>query len=231
MKIWPVIVAAGVGIAILCALGTWQIIRMNEKALALSQIEKHFEEPPISLAEAMARADKGDDIEYLKVEAKGTVDVAHTLHRIGSRKGMPAFEMIRPLTTPDGSFILVDDGLAYDPNAVNTANAEVDVIGIVRKHDKGRGSFDYDNDPAGNVWTWWDIPAMVKAASPPAGAKTAPFILQRLPSPDEKSELWAIPPQIELANNHLFYAVTWFCLAAALAGVAGLVVLQNRGRY
>lgn len=228
MKSWPVLVAAGLGIAILCTLGSWQIIRMGEKAEALNKLQQHFAEPAISLTEAMARAEKGEDVEYLKVEAKGIIDAAHTLLKIATRKGMPAFEMIRPLTTPDGNFILVDDGLAYD--AAAPATTEVDVTGILRKHDKGRGSFDYDNDPAANVWTWWDLPAMFKAANPPAGSKPAPFILQRLPSPDEKSEPWAIAPQIELANNHLSYAITWFCLAAVLAGMAGLVVLQNRGR-
>lgn len=228
MKIWPVIVAAAVGIAILCTLGTWQLIRMGEKAGALAKLQQNFNKPPITLAEAMARAEKGEDVEYLKVEAKGTIDDAHTLLKISTRKGMPAFEMIRPLTTPEGQFVLVDDGLAYDPAA--PAAPEATVVGILRKHDKGRGSFDYDNDPAANVWTWWDLPAMIKAANPPTGYKPAPFILQRLPTPDEKSEPWAIAPQIELANNHLSYAITWFSLAAVLAGMASLVVLQNRGR-
>jgi surfeit locus 1 family protein len=230
MKIWPVIVAAALGIAILCTLGSWQIIRMGEKAETLAKLQQHNNEPPISLAEAMQRAEKGDDVEYLKVEVKGTTDLAHTLLKISTRKGMPAFEMIRPLTTPEGKFVLVDDGLAYSPTATNQAPTDFNVIGILRKHDKGRGKFDYDNDPVANVWIWWDIPAMIKAASPPEGAKPASFILQRLPSPDEKSEPWAIAPQIELANNHLSYAITWFCLAAVLAGVAGLVVLQGRGR-
>ena len=230
MKIWPVIVAAGIGIAILCTLGTWQLIRMGEKAQALSKLEQHFAESPISLADAITRAEKGEDVEYLKVEAEGTFDNAHTLLKIGTRKGMPAFEMIRPLTTPEGQFVLVDDGLAYDRAAGGSTPVETQIVGILRKHDKGRGTYDYDNDPSANVWTWWDIPAMIKAASPAEGAKPAPFILQRLPSPDEKSEPWAIAPQIELANNHLSYAITWFCLAAALAGIAGLVVLQNRGR-
>ena len=228
MKIWPVIVTAAVGIAILCTLGTWQLIRMGEKAEASAKLQQHFNEPAISLGEAVARAEKGEDVEYLKVEAKGTIDAAQTLLKISTRKGMPAFEMIRPLSTPEGQFVLVDDGLAYDPAA--PAASETTVIGILRKHDKGRGSFDYDNDPAANVWTWWDLPAMIKAANPPAGSKPAPFILQRLPTPDEKSEPWAIAPQIELANNHLSYAITWFCLAAVLAGMAGLVVLQNRAR-
>lgn len=228
MKTWPIIVAAGLGIAILCALGSWQIIRMGEKAAALSRLQQQLSEPAISLADAMARAGKGEDVEFLKVEAKGSIDAARTLLKIATRRGLPAFEMIRPLTTPEGYFVLVDDGLAYD--AAAPASAEANVIGIVRKHDKGRGSFDYDNDPEANVWTWWDLPAMLKAANPPTGAKLAPFILQRLPSPDKKSEPWAIAPQIELANNHLSYAITWFSLAAALAGVAGLVVLQNRGR-
>ena len=230
MRIWPVIVTAAVGMAILCTLGTWQIIRMGEKAEDLAKLQEHFNQPPVSLADAMARAEKGEDVEYLKVEAHGTVDVAHTLLKISTRKGMPAFEMIRPLVTTEGNLVLVDDGLAYSPTATNQQSAEFAVIGILRKHDKGRGSFDYDNDPAANVWTWWDIPAMLKAASPPEGSKPASFILQRLPAPDEKSEPWAIAPQIELANNHLSYAITWFSLAAVLAGVAGLVVLQNRGR-
>ncbi|MEO9168833.1 MAG: SURF1 family cytochrome oxidase biogenesis protein, partial [Aestuariivirga sp.] len=37
-------------------------------------------------------------------------------------------------------------------------------------------------------------------------------------------------PKIELNNNHLGYAITWFGLAAALAAVAGAFVFGRERR-
>ena len=121
MKNWQVITAAAVGIAVLCGLGSWQIFRMNEKALQVAQLEKHFNEPAIDLTEALGRAAKGENIEYLKVEAKGTINPAGSIHKLATRRGMPAFEIIRPLITSDGNLLLVDDGMAYDAGAGATS--------------------------------------------------------------------------------------------------------------
>jgi surfeit locus 1 family protein len=94
----------------------------------------------------------------------------------------------------------------------------------VRLHRKGRGIFDNDNDEEGNTWYWWDLPAMQAAAEAPQNAKVAPFILQK---PDiafgATTSIQIHPAQVELSNNHLGYAITWFGLAAALLAVAAVL--------
>ena len=226
MRLWPVVLATGLGLAILLSLGTWQVFRLAEKNRQVIQLQQRFAAAPVTLGEALTRADQGEDIEYLKVKVEGLVEPSHTLKKLSTRRGMPAFELIRPLATPDGNFILIDDGLAYEPDGKPGDATEKSFVGILRAHNKGRGYFDGDNDVAGNLWTWWDIPAMVKAAG--HGGRFVRYVVQRLPDSDGMVEPYALLPEVELTNNHLTYAITWFSLAAALAGVAGLFILQRR---
>jgi surfeit locus 1 family protein len=75
------------------------------------------------------------------------------------------------------------------------------------------------NDAARNIWYWRDIDAMATAMGPDAG-RVHRYIV----------DAEAIPPvpggwpkggvtRLELPNRHLEYALTWYGLAAALAGV------------
>ncbi|MDO8352423.1 MAG: SURF1 family cytochrome oxidase biogenesis protein, partial [Aestuariivirga sp.] len=60
-RIWPVVLWAGLGIAVLLALGTWQLFRLAEKGAQLAEIAERTKAPPISLTEVLTRRDKGTD--------------------------------------------------------------------------------------------------------------------------------------------------------------------------
>ncbi len=221
-RLWPLALATTIGLIILCGLGTWQIFRLAEKTKLIAQLEARMDAPAITLADAVERQAKGEDIEYMMVKAEGQIDTAHTLAKITSYEGKPGWEIIAPFTSSDSIFVLIDYGPSAtkkiaDPN-VNTQT----IYGMVRSHKKGRGLFDNDNDEAGNTWYWWDLPAMWSAAQAPQDVKIAPFVLQQ---PDLAygftTSIRERPAQVELSNNHLGYAITWFGLAAALLAVAG----------
>jgi surfeit locus 1 family protein len=75
------------------------------------------------------------------------------------------------------------------------------------------------DDAAGNAWLSRDPALYAEAYGLPAAA-VAPYIIDADFDPDLSGGL----PQggetvVDFPNNHLGYALTWFGLAAALAGV------------
>ncbi len=218
-RLWPLALTSAIGIAILCSLGTWQIFRLAEKTKLIANLEARMAAAPITLSEALERKAKDEDIEYLKVTSQGRSDWPHALNKITSSDGRPAWEIIVPFTSTDGTFVLVDAGAAPEKMSSREAAPE-DITGVIRLHHKGRGFFDNDNDVVANTWYWWDVPEMLATVGAPADAKVATFIVQKLPSLDTTLPPIAQKPKVELNNNHLGYAITWFGLAAALLGVS-----------
>jgi surfeit locus 1 family protein len=226
-RIWPVLVAAAVGFCILCGLGVWQVKRLAWKEALIAEIDGRMTSTPVSLLEALNTT---GEKEYLRVTATGRYLPVQALRRMASINGNPGYELLQPFLSTDGVFVLVDRGTVSvddsDGAFAPVTDKDVNITGLVRLHDKGRGRFDGDNDDKGNLWVWWDIPAMLAAGHPPAGATNAPFILQVLPSTDLPPKPLVTAPKVELSNNHLGYAITWFGLAAALVGVTGAFVFR-----
>jgi len=225
-RIWPVLLASGLGIAVLVFLGVWQVERLAWKEALIAGIERRAANPPTTLADALARQAKGEDIEFLKVSVSGRFQHEQEKHLISVYESGPGWEIVTPLYMADGAMVLVDRGVVpaelkeASSRAASDPQGDVTLMGIVKSHGYGRGMFDPDNDPHGNMWFWWDVPAMI-AGSPPA-VSSAPFVLQLLPAPGDKSFPRPQPPGAGLVNNHLQYAITWFSLALALAVIAGL---------
>ena len=44
-RIWPIVLWAGLGIAVLLALGTWQLFRLGEKQALLAEIAERSQGP------------------------------------------------------------------------------------------------------------------------------------------------------------------------------------------
>lgn len=225
-RLWPILLASTIGIAILLGLGVWQVKRLGQKEALISSLENRLKIPPISLAEVLVKLGQGEDIEYLKVILTGQPDPKNTFRKVTSINGDPGWEIIAPFRTDDGSLVLVDLGAIAENQPLSLADTPQTIVGVARFHNKGRGYFDNDNDAAKNIWYWWDVPAMLAMLKHIAAVHAAPFILQKLPSNIENEVPLAELPKVELANNHLGYAITWFGLAAALAGVTGFYLFS-----
>ncbi len=133
-------------------------------------------------------------------------------------EGRAGWHVITPLRTEDGEVVLIDRGFVPDElrNPASRAQGELDgvvaVTGIVRVPET-QGTFTPDNEVGANRWFWRDLQAMARSIG---AAEVAPFYLEA-----EKSDVpggWPEGGQtrLELPNNHLQYAITWFLLAACL---------------
>ena len=129
--------------------------------------------------------------------------------------------MFAPARLAGGSVVLVDRGFVpadrKDPatRAQGTPQGVVDIVGVMR-WPEARGMFTPADEPQNNVWYLRDSKAIAAAKK---WDTAAPFYIeQETPVPPGG---WPKPGKlvVELPDNHLQYAITWFGLALGLAGV------------
>jgi surfeit locus 1 family protein len=231
-RIWPVILATVLGVALLLTLGVWQLQRLAWKESLLARLSERVEAPPLDLASAEDRLAQSQDAEFLRVKFSGRYLHPSALKMIATYEGGHGWTIITPVVTEDGWAVLVDRGRvpADRFSDISTPEGVVEISGVLRIHDGKKGYFDPDNDPAANLWYWWDVEAMLDAGQFPSGLIRFPAVVQRLPEQAEVGFPRAEQPRSKLANNHLGYAITWFGLAAALVVISGLYVRDLRRR-
>ena len=226
-RIWPILLASTIGIMILLSLGIWQVQRLTWKEGLIAELDNRLKAEPISLQQAMEKKAAGQDLEYVKVKLTGQID-GKVLRKVSSINGEPGWEILSPFKTDDGQLVLIDLGAIAENQTFNPDTTVKSFNAIIRVHNKGAGFFDADNDPVQNIWYWWDLPEMMATAFTKSDGVPVSFILQKLPTANDNNIPSSEAPKVELANNHLGYAITWFGLAAALAGVAGFYVFSLR---
>jgi surfeit locus 1 family protein len=219
--------------AVLVGLGVWQLQRLQWKEGLIAKIEARTKAPPIGLEDAAAMAAQGEDPSYYRVRVSGRFDHAKERYLFAVSEGRAGWHVITPFETEDGETVLIDRGFVphglKDP--ASRADGEVEgtvaVTGIVRLPDR-QGPFTPDNEPEANRWFWRDRDGLARSMFPGETVRVAPFFLEA-----EKGEApggWPEGGQtrLDLPNNHLHYAITWFLLAAALLGVYGVYVWKAK---
>lgn len=215
--------------AVLIGLGTWQLERLAWKAEIIAFREARLAAPaiplPADLAEdGLAEADLAENREALaalenrRVRVAGVLLHEREIYLAASRRGSVGFDVITPLRRADGTVVLVDRGWTpaaeRDParRPQGQVEGQVAVAGVVRLTG-GRGWFTPDNDPARNYWFWLDLPAMTRFA----GVDAPPLVVVAGPAPNPGGLPIGKEARVELRNDHLQYAITWYALALALA--------------
>ena len=220
-------------LAVLVGLGLWQLKRLHWKEGLIAQIETRTKAPPIALKDATLMAGEGRDPSYHRVRVGGRFHHAQERYLLAVSAGRFGWHVITPLETGDGEIVLIDRGFVPDRLKDPALRAEgeiangVTVTGIVRMPET-QGLFTPDNEPVANRWFWRDLKAMAQSMFPGGSVGLAPFFLEA-----EKGEVpggWPEGGQtrVELPNNHLQYAITWFLLAACLVVIYVAYVRKTR---
>ena len=222
---WPTLFLVP-ALVILIGLGLWQVQRLDEKTALLTEIETGLAAEPAVLPTVLSEP---DDWQYRRVEIEGRF-----LHEeeifLASRtyRGQPGLHVITPLLRTDGGpTVLVNRGwIPLDRReAGSRLEGQVDgpltLTGIARVPPP-RGWMQPDNDPVDNLWFWLDLPAMAATAD----IGPAPDLIIEA---DRSGEGYPIGGQtrLDIPNNHLQYAVTWFAFAGTLLVI---YVLYHRRR-
>jgi surfeit locus 1 family protein len=226
-------VATAIALAILIALGAWQLQRLKWKEGLLAHIAALQSAPAQPIAPALEAIAAGRDVDFTRVRVVCPgLAAAPFLQLYGLQGGQPGWRLVSACAATGGPYrsILVDRGFVADtvsarPPEDRAARAPVTVVGVLRRPD--RATFVAPaNQPAANRWFTRDVPAMAQAlgASDPAPV----MLFAETSSNPEWKALVPAPLPAEIPNRHLEYALTWFGLAAALAGVYAAVLFRRR---
>ncbi|MGF1605517.1 MAG: SURF1 family protein [Rhodothalassiaceae bacterium] len=212
----PATIMTLIGLAVLISLGVWQVQRLHWKQDLIARLEQRLAAEPVPLP-----ADIEDPAlwDYRRVGVEGVFAHAREAYVFAGRQRTGGWYVITPLIRKRGAPVLINRGWvpddARDPAArpAGQIPGPVRVTGIVRVTRPGN-AFTPEPDREARLFFAADIAALAEAAD--LGA-VAPVILDAdvsdAPGPEGGQT------RLDLPNNHLSYAVTWFALAAVLLAI------------
>lgn len=216
-------------LAILLGLGTWQVQRLHWKEGLIATIDARIDSAPQPLAAIEARLAEAGDVDYWPVSLAGTFRHEGERHFFATHKGHSGYFVYTPLALDDGRLVLVNRGFVpFDrKDAATRGEGQVEgrqeIAGLARNRVDGKpNSLMPDNDPAKNIFYWKDIDAMTASAGVGAPGDYLPFFVDADDAPNPGGLPVGGVTLVDMPNSHLQYAVTWYGLAAALAGVMGV---------
>ena len=221
-------------LAILLSLGTWQVRRLHWKEQLLADMAARRVAAPVALADIEAMVKRGEDIEYRPVTVSGTFANNKERHFFATWRGRTGYHVYTPLRLADGRFLFVNRGFTPFEAKEPEMRKQGQLTGVQRVTGLARArlaekpsSIVPENDLAKNIFYWKDLDAMA-ASTGIAADRLVPFFVDAGDAPNPKGLPIGAVTQFDLPNNHLQYAVTWYGLAAALAGVGLFAVLRRK---
>ncbi|HLW92441.1 MAG TPA: SURF1 family protein [Roseiarcus sp.] len=226
--LWPALFTA-LGLAILIALGVWQLHRLKWKEALIAEVSARVGAPPVAAPEEAEWASLDPaNYEYRHVRVSGAYDFAHqvlvfrALENPRGRYGGPGYLVMTPLRLASGPIIIVNRGFipsdekgAYATPPAEKEGGAVEVVGLMRASEP-RNWFTPADDPGRGEWFTRDPKAIAAAMKL---APVAPFTIDADAGPDPSALPEGGETILAFPNNHLSYAITWFGIAIALAGV------------
>jgi len=228
VQFWPTTLSLA-GILVMIGLGAWQVQRLNWKqdlietiaartAMAPRQIPAARDWPVLDVAA----------LRYLPVTASGRFlhryerYVFTSLKVSRGRHGGPGYWVVTPLELADGTgYVLVNRGFVpdrmHDPatRAAGQVAGVVAVRGLVRQSQRP-SPFTPDDNRRANIWYTMNVAAL---AADIGLSPVAPFVIDATASGAPGTLPQARDSRVQITNNHLSYAITWFALALCLAAV------------
>lgn len=214
----------------LVGLGVWQLQRLEWKEGVIAQIEARTERKPVTLERAVALSKELTDPSYLPVSVKGRFhhDKERYVYAI-SLDGEPGWHVITPLETSGGRMVLINRGIVpeafRDPGTREQGQLQevVDVTGLIRTPEE-QALFVPDNDVQANQWFSRDLEAMAGSMFSEGTVEVMPFFIEAVDSPVPGGLPKGGQTRLQITNNHLQYALTWFALALCLGAIYGVYV-------
>ena len=226
--IWPLAFTVP-AVAILLVMGFWQLDRLAWKEGLIEKRAVALAADPLRLPQDI---NQSKDLDFYRVFLTGRF--LHDLEILVQNRnhdGVRGLHVLTPLqrvSEEGGGTILVNRGWVplqkQDPGARNNQPQDtVRIAGIVRIGVVSRNAFTPANDPVKNLWYDYDPENMARFL----GFESQPLIVEI----DQASSPGTFPvtglSHYELKNNHLYYALTWFSLAAGLVLIFGLFLRQR----
>lgn len=216
--IFPLVLGIA-GVAVLLALGAWQVQRLAWKTAIIARIEARLADDPVPVP---TDPDPQSD-EYRRVRATGAIGDGE-LHVYTSAPGEGVgYRVIAPLTLGNGRRILLDRGFVpIGAKDASRRTGPITVEGALLWPDETDG-FTSPPDLDDNIWFARDVDLMAEALD------TGRVMLVTAASDDPGAPL-PMPVSVNIPNDHLGYAITWFALALVWMLMTGHLLWRIKRR-
>lgn len=216
--LFPLIIGI-LGCGILINLGFWQLQRLDEKEGALAQIQSGIDAAAVPLPDQI-----DPSMKYLPVTVSGTTTGDEIDILSGTKERGGGYQVVSRFITDDGRAILIDRGfIPQELRHVKRPPTRLQIEGNLHWPDE-KGSATPEPNLDENIWFARDVPAMAKALNTEPVLVVASFVR------GDVQDVEPIPVAVEIPNNHLSYAVQWFMIAAAWAGMTVALIWRIRQR-
>lgn len=227
--------AALAAFAILVSLGIWQMQRLAWKEALLAEIDSRIHASPQPLPPSAEWPSlEPDDYEYRHVRVSGTFEHDHEALVFLGDSGLenlpdPGYLVLTPLRLEDGTHVIVNRGFVPTDRQDTASRAAGQIAGLVTvtglmRSPQERNLFTPADDPQKGLYFTRD-PALIAAHF--RLGNPAPFTIDEDAEPVPGGLPQGGTTVLDVPNNHFEYALTWFGLAAALAGVYIAFVLKK----
>ncbi|MEM7169400.1 MAG: SURF1 family protein [Pseudomonadota bacterium] len=211
-------------------LGNWQLYRLDWKRSLIQAVEERAFNLPV----AAPTADQWPSINaekdaYHRVKATGHFLYQEEIPVVALTELGGGYWIMTPLLRDNSEMIWVNRGFVptelKEPGTrpVNH-NQAVTVTGLLRMSEP-KGTFLQSNDPMAGRWYSRDLEAFSSIKDLP---QAAPYFIDAGPNENEESWPRGGMTRVTFRNNHLVYALTWYVLAALLAGGVGYAIWVER---
>jgi cytochrome oxidase assembly protein ShyY1 len=217
-------IATALVLALLVGLGLWQLDRKVWKETLITAMNRRLAIAPADLPPPETWGGlTPDNSEFRRVRfAAEFLPVRDTYAYVAGSAlrndiKSPGYFVFRPARLANGRVVVVNRGYVSIDHTAQSPAGPLEVSGYLRFPEKG-SSFTSASDSTGDTWFVRDQRAMAAARG---WGEVAPFYVDQetpvpaggLPRPSALT--------VNLRNDHLGYALTWFGLAATLIGVFG----------
>lgn len=225
-------ITVAIAFAILIGLGTWQVKRLHWKEGVLARVAALQAAPARPAGPVLAQIAAGGDADFTRVSVTCPgLAKAPFVELYFLRDGQAGSRLISACRLDGGPYrtVLVDRGFVADtvparPPVDLADTAPVALTGVLRKPEHGN-LFSPANTPG--HWYVRDVAGMAAALHAPAPAPL--FLMAETATNPGWTALVPAPLPVEIPNNHLSYALTWYGLAAALLGVYAAMLRRAPG--
>ncbi len=192
-------------ITLFCSLGTWQLYRLQWKQDLINQISRGLKSNPIRYSQNIIT-------NYQRVTLEGKYDFKNQIYLYSlNEKGQPGFDVITPFETTGKENVLINRGWIKKElkNNLKINTFSSTIKGLLRENSR-KNIFTPENDLKQNMWFSINLNEIQKLT----GKKFNKFIvyleddLIKIPMPKEIT--------IDLPNNHLKYAITWYSISISI---------------
>jgi surfeit locus 1 family protein len=214
-KLWPTLFTVPALIALI-ALGSWQIHRLYWKDTLIERLQERAQADPVALP---VWIDDLEAFEFRRVAVTGEFLHDKEYYVVNrSLNGKHGLNIVTLFKRADGGgYVLVNRGwVPFEKREPKTRpegqiTGGVTIEGIVRLA-KGPNLFTPDNEPHNNTWFYIDPSSMTASAGLPPVQRYYILAANASPGGFPVGHQW----RIDIKNDHLQYAITWFALAIGL---------------